>query len=336
MTEALVRRFDAPTAQRRAPTAQRTIRRPAPRLVEICPAMGQRLGGGGGCWSHALKPRQACSRLAHVPPAQGRFAPCRRLQGPALVCRGQLVAVGRTVGRIEPLTGLRQQRLALFPYPLRPLRHYPQPPASCRTQARFLALPEGLTALRFVLPLRPPAYMHDAIASAERHAPPLACVPLPTPARSPRPLARWPRTAPPSTHGPRRPLGASHPQAQPRAATAARGHRRHARRQRLTRGRHVQHGEALGPLRRPRVPALTTDGATPERGQQRRGRVRRSCRSPVRHRLWPSALDAPGTQAQRGRKRRGPLTADPTREGRPRKLACPHPRLAAARPRAAG
>jgi hypothetical protein len=170
--------------------------------------MGQRLGGFCCCWSHALKPRQACSRLAHVPPAQGRFAPCRRLQGPALVCRGQLVAVGRTVGRIEPLTGLRQQRLALFPYPLRPLRHYPQPPASCRTQARFLALPEGLTALRFVLPLRPPAYMHDAIASAERHAPPLACV------------------APPHASALASPAGALAPDGAPEHARAASAPRR--------------------------------------------------------------------------------------------------------------
>ena len=115
--------------------------------------------------------------------------------------------------------------------------------------------------------------MYDAIAIEEIQAQSLDLVPLPTPARSPRPLARLPRTAPPRTLGTRRHIGPINTQDQHRTAKAAGCHCRHALRDRLTRGRHVQHGEALGHLMRQRVHALTTDGDTTEMVQHRCSRV---------------------------------------------------------------
>src|SRR5712692_11938454 len=96
MTHALVGRFDAPTAQRRAPAAELAIVGTPSVHVEILPTIRNRLGRFVGCRLHTPEPAEHGTHFAHVQPRHRRFGPFQALQRGAIVRFGDLVDVWRT------------------------------------------------------------------------------------------------------------------------------------------------------------------------------------------------------------------------------------------------
>ena len=106
MTNALVGRFDAPTAQRIAPTAEVAIGGTPLVLVEIFPPVRHRLGCFIGRRLHTPEPTEHGTHLAQAPPHHRRFGPFQALQRGTILCFGDVVDIWRTVVIIEHLAGV--------------------------------------------------------------------------------------------------------------------------------------------------------------------------------------------------------------------------------------
>src|SRR5213078_4471940 len=89
-----------------------------------------------------------------------------------------------TVVVIEHLTGLGQQGLDMFPYPLGPITDDAQAHLLCRNEAGLLDLLEGLAELRLVLHLVPTDHMDDPIPIHQIKAKAFRIPPLAPPQRS--------------------------------------------------------------------------------------------------------------------------------------------------------
>jgi hypothetical protein len=85
MTNALVRRFDAPTPQWIAPAAKLAIMGTPSVLVEIRPPVRNRLRCFGGRRLHTREPAEHGAHSAQVQPCHRRFGPFQTLQRGALV-----------------------------------------------------------------------------------------------------------------------------------------------------------------------------------------------------------------------------------------------------------
>jgi len=185
MTNALVGRCDAPTAQRRAPATQWAIGRTPPMLVARVPALGHRFFGFVGLRLQTSEALQDHCHFAQVPSSPGRFHPRDGLHRCAIGSFGSPREVLRTVVVGEDLTRPGQQRLDVLPNPRGPITDDAQAHLLCRHQARRVALFEGLAALLLIVHLRPTAPMDDALTIQPRAAQPLRVTPLAPP---PRPL----------------------------------------------------------------------------------------------------------------------------------------------------
>src|ERR1700704_3114307 len=75
MTNELVGRFDAPTAQRIAPAAELAIVGSPPVCIEILPTVRDHLGRFIGRWLHAPEPAKYRAHFAQVEPRHRRFGP---------------------------------------------------------------------------------------------------------------------------------------------------------------------------------------------------------------------------------------------------------------------
>src|SRR5882762_3862255 len=203
MTNELVGRFAATTAQRIAPTAKLARVGVPPVLIESLPPVRNRLGRFVRCWLHAPEPAEHGAHFAHVQSCHRRFGPFKALQRGAIVRFGDLVDVWRTVVIIEHLARLRKQGLDVFPYPFGPIGHHAQPHMPFGNQACVFHLLERLTKFPFVVHLMPTPQMDDAIAIEEIEAKTLGVAPLTAPQRTPGPLPSWTWTMLPRAVGTR-------------------------------------------------------------------------------------------------------------------------------------
>ena len=219
------------------------------------------------------RPQRFCRCGLHPPPApeylppraqgytgQGRLGPCLRLYGGTIWRFGHCVELRRTVGIIEHLTRLGEQRLDVFPAPLGPSPDDTPPYGLRGDHTGVLHLRQGLAQCLFGWHLVPTEPMDEALTSAQGEANPLGCTPLVAPARPARPGACLPGAAPARALRARRSLGLLHPEHQHRTAQTARGDLSHTRSNLLARWRHLHHTQVFGHLGGERVPALPTDG----------------------------------------------------------------------------
>jgi len=115
MTDKLVRRFAPAPAQRVAPAAQRAIIGAAARRVERPPAGVNRVGRFVRGRLPTPPATQPGCAMARGQTGQGGFTPCQRLSGMARVRVRPLLERRGTMGRVEPLAGVRTQRLPVLP-----------------------------------------------------------------------------------------------------------------------------------------------------------------------------------------------------------------------------
>src|SRR4249919_3657626 len=124
MTNELVGRFDAPTAQRIAPAAELAILSTPSVLVEILPPVRHHLGRFVGPRVHPSEPAKHGDDFAQIKPRHRRFHPFQSLHRGAVLRFGDLVDVWRTGVIIEHLARLWKQRLDVFPYPFGAIGDY--------------------------------------------------------------------------------------------------------------------------------------------------------------------------------------------------------------------
>ena len=257
-----------------------------------------RLGCFVGRRLHTPEPAKHRAHVAQREARHRRFGPFQPLQRGALVRFGDVVDIWRTVGRIEPLTGVGQQRLDVFPDPLGPIGHHPQPPVVFRKHAGLLDLSERFATLLLRLHVMPTQEMHDPITITQIQAPALRVTPLPPPPRPLGPCTPLPRLGRAGTLGTRWHRGPVEPQYHHRTPPPARCHRGNTPRDRVARGRHLQHRQALSHMVGPRVHPFTAQPQTGQVVQEPVGLVLGHFRHPLGRRLLHVAWGAPRRQAQ--------------------------------------
>src|SRR5215217_595315 len=224
MTNELVGRFDAPTAQRIAPAAELAIAGAPPVCIEILPPVRDHLGRFIGRWLHAPEPAKSRAHFAQGEPRHRRFGPFYSLHRCAILCFGDAVDILRTVVISEYLAGLRKQHLHMFPSPLSPSGYDTQPHFPRRNHPRFAHLLERLAKFTFMLHLVPTQQMDNALAMEQIEAKALGVAPLAAPQCALDPLPSWPRAALPGAVGTRGHVRPIDPQHHHRTAPTPRCH----------------------------------------------------------------------------------------------------------------
>jgi len=179
MTNKLVGRFDAPTAQRIAPAAEVAIVGTPPMRVEIGPAIGNRFGGFVGLRLHPLQAPQDHAHFAQGQPGHRRFDPLDSLHRGAITGFGHPMEVLSTVVVIEYLTRVGKQRLDVFPDPLGSITDDAEAHLLFRNEAGLFDLLEGRAELLVALHLMPTEHMDDALTIQQIEAKPFRVTPWP-------------------------------------------------------------------------------------------------------------------------------------------------------------
>jgi hypothetical protein len=113
----------------------------------------------------------------------------------------------RTVIIVEDLSGLRKQRVDIFPYPGRSIANHAKSHLIFGNQAGFFDLFQSLTGFGLSLHLMPTEQMHNALPIDQIKAESLDLTPLAFPPRALGPMPPLTRPAPPGAVGSRGGIG---------------------------------------------------------------------------------------------------------------------------------